>query len=107
MRLHNKQQRSRCRKNRATTDTPAAPSAGRRNSSSIRKVASQNLLVVHHGLFWQGAQRIEGALYRKLKLAMDHDLAIYSAHLPLDMHPELGNNALLVGALGFAGESRP
>ena len=66
-----------------------------------------NLLVVHHGLFWQGAQRIEGALYRKLKLAMDHDLAIYSAHLPLDMHPELGNNALLVSALGFAGESRP
>lgn len=66
-----------------------------------------NLLVVHHGLFWQGAQRIEGALYRKLKLAMDHDLAIYSAHLPLDMHPELGNNALLVAAMGFTGEGRP
>lgn len=69
--------------------------------------AGVNLLVVHHGLFWQGAQRIEGALYRKLKLAMDHDLAIYSAHLPLDMHPELGNNALLVAALGFTGEGRP
>jgi dinuclear metal center YbgI/SA1388 family protein len=66
-----------------------------------------NLLVVHHGLFWQGAQRIEGALYRKLKQAMDHDLAIYSAHLPLDLHPALGNNALLVAALGFAGEGRP
>lgn len=66
-----------------------------------------NLLVVHHGLFWQGVQRIEGALYRKLKLAMDHDLAIYSAHLPLDRHPELGNNALLVAALGFGGEGRP
>jgi putative NIF3 family GTP cyclohydrolase 1 type 2 len=38
---------------------------------------------------------------------MEHDLAIYSAHLPLDMHPELGNNALLVAALGFAGEGRP
>lgn len=65
-----------------------------------------NLLVVHHGLFWQGAQRIEGALYRKLKLAMDHDLAIYSAHLPLDVHPKLGNNAQLVAALGFE-HSRP
>lgn len=60
-----------------------------------------DLLVVHHGLFWQGAQKIEGALYRKLKLAIDHDLAIYSAHLPLDVHPELGNNARLFSALGL------
>ncbi len=66
-----------------------------------------DLLVVHHGLFWQGAQRIEGPLYRKLKLAMEHDLAIYSAHLPLDVHPELGNNARLVAALGFEGQGRP
>jgi len=69
--------------------------------------AGVNLLVVHHGLFWQGAQRIQGALYRKLKLAMDHDLAIYSAHLPLDVHPDLGNNARLVAALGFEGRERP
>jgi dinuclear metal center YbgI/SA1388 family protein len=66
-----------------------------------------NLLVVHHGLFWQGAQRIEGALYRKLKLAMDHDLAIYSAHLPLDVHANLGNNALLYAALELEPEARP
>ena len=69
--------------------------------------AGVNLLVVHHGLFWQGAQRIEGALYRKLKLAMDHDLAIYSAHLPLDVHPELGNNALLYAALELEPAARP
>jgi len=69
--------------------------------------AGANLLVVHHGLFWQGAQRIEGALYRKLKLAMDHDLAIYSAHLPLDVHPELGNNALLYAALELESAARP
>lgn len=66
-----------------------------------------NLLVVHHGLFWQGAQRIDGALYRKLKTAMDHDLAIYSAHLPLDVHPELGNNALLLKSLGLDGVGEP
>lgn len=60
-----------------------------------------DLLVVHHGLFWQGAQRIEGALYRKLKKAMDRGLAIYSAHIPLDVHPELGNNAGLIRALGI------
>lgn len=64
------------------------------------------LLLVHHGLFWKGAQPVTGAWRRKLKLALDHDMAVYSAHLPLDMHPELGNNALLCAALGFTG-TRP
>lgn len=65
------------------------------------------LLVVHHGLFWQGTQRIEGAMYDKLKLAMDHDLAIYSSHIPLDVHPELGNNACLMSALGLGEKALP
>ncbi len=69
--------------------------------------AGADLLVVHHGMFWQGAQRIEGAVYEKLKLAMDHGLAIYSAHIPLDVHPELGNNARLIDALGFSGSAEP
>lgn len=63
--------------------------------------AGAQLLLVHHGLFWQGAQRIEGALFAKLHHAMAHDLAIYSAHIPLDVHPTLGNNALLAKALGL------
>jgi dinuclear metal center YbgI/SA1388 family protein len=62
--------------------------------------AGADLLMVHHGLLWGGAQRIEGAFYRKLRLAIEHDLAIYSAHLPLDQHPALGNNALLAKAIG-------
>lgn len=66
-----------------------------------------NLLVVHHGLFWQGAQKIEGSLYRKLKRAMDGDLAIYSSHIPLDVHPELGNNAQLAAALGLKDLTMP
>ncbi len=61
------------------------------------------LLVVHHGLFWQGAQPVTGANYRKLKLALDHNLAIYSVHIPLDVHPEIGNNALLAKACGITG----
>ena len=65
------------------------------------------LLVVHHGLFWQGTQRIDGAMYDKLKLAMDHDLAIYSSHIPLDVHPELGNNACLMSALGLGEKALP
>ena len=60
-----------------------------------------DLLVVHHGMLWGGAQRIEGAFYRKLWRAMGSGLAIYSSHLPLDLHPRLGNNALLAKALGI------
>jgi dinuclear metal center YbgI/SA1388 family protein len=60
-----------------------------------------DLLLVHHGLFWPGVQPLTGAMYRKMKTALSHDLAIYSSHLPLDLHPTLGNNALLCQALGF------
>ena len=59
------------------------------------------LLLVHHGLFWGGVQPLTGAVRRKMKAALDGDLAIYSAHLPLDLHPVVGNNALLAKALGF------
>ncbi|WP_264488960.1 Nif3-like dinuclear metal center hexameric protein [Luteolibacter arcticus] len=63
--------------------------------------AGADLLVVHHGMFWQGVQPLTRAFYRKIKAAIDGGLAIYSAHLPLDVHPELGNNALMMNALGF------
>jgi dinuclear metal center YbgI/SA1388 family protein len=59
------------------------------------------LLLVHHGMFWQGVQPVTGPFYRKLKIAMDAGLAIYSAHLPLDIHPEWGNNILLAQAIGL------
>jgi dinuclear metal center YbgI/SA1388 family protein len=59
------------------------------------------LLLVHHGLLWQGAAAFTGPIYRKLRLAMERDLAIYSSHLPLDLHPEVGNNAVLARLLGF------
>ena len=60
-----------------------------------------NLLVVHHGLFWPGLQPVGGALRGQLKLAFENDIALYSAHLPLDVHPEVGNNAQLAAVLGF------
>jgi len=63
--------------------------------------AGADLLLVHHGMFWQGAQRVTGAVYRKMKMAMDHGLALYSAHIPLDVHPVFGNNALLAKALNM------
>lgn len=69
----------------------------------IRKAIDRggDLLVVHHGMFWSGARMITGAQYEKLKLAFDHNLAIFSAHIPLDVHPEIGNNVRLAAALGL------
>ena len=60
-----------------------------------------DLLIVHHGLFWPGLQPIRGALRRQLRIAFENDVALYSAHLPLDIHPKVGNNAQLVAALGL------
>lgn len=65
--------------------------------------AQVDFLIVHHGLFWNGAQRLTGANYRKTRLMMEADMAVYSAHLPLDLHSGIGNNALLAGALGLEG----
>ena len=60
-----------------------------------------DLLIVHHGLFWPGLQPVTGVLRRQLELAFENNIALYSAHLPLDLHPQLGNNAQLAAALGL------
>ena len=60
-----------------------------------------DLLIVHHGLFWPGLQPVTGQLHRQLKLAFENDIALYSAHLPLDIHPKIGNNAQLAALLGL------
>jgi dinuclear metal center YbgI/SA1388 family protein len=58
------------------------------------------LLLVHHGLFWgTGFQLVDAALKRRLKLLFDANIALAAYHLPLDAHPEIGNNALLASAL--------
>lgn len=71
---------------------------------SIRAAAAAgaNLLVVHHGLFWQGVQPITAMRYERMRLLFDHDMALYSAHLPLDVHATLGNSRLLADTLGLA-----
>jgi dinuclear metal center YbgI/SA1388 family protein len=61
--------------------------------------ASANLLVVHHGLFWSSRQPWTGKNYELLKLLIQNNLAVYSSHLPLDVHPRLGNNARLCALL--------
>ncbi|HUF26686.1 MAG TPA: Nif3-like dinuclear metal center hexameric protein [Gemmatimonadaceae bacterium] len=58
-----------------------------------------DLLLVHHGAFWGGAQPIRGPQYERLRLLFEHDIAVYSSHLPLDLHADLGNNVLLAREL--------
>jgi dinuclear metal center YbgI/SA1388 family protein len=66
-----------------------------------------DLLLVHHGLFWGSAPGpIDAALKRRLQLLFDADIALAAYHLPLDAHPEIGNNALMLRALG-AEDLRP
>ncbi len=65
--------------------------------------ARADLMVVHHGLFWSPRQPWTGTNYELMRLLVENDLAVYSSHLPLDLHPKLGNNALLSAALGLRG----
>jgi len=63
--------------------------------------AHANLLIVHHGLFWSPSHPWTGKKYELLRALLDHDIAVYSSHLPLDLHPKLGNNTQLCAALGL------
>ncbi len=58
-----------------------------------------DLLIVHHGLFWSGVQPLVEARYRKFRSLLQADIAVYSSHLPLDLHAELGNNVQLARSL--------
>jgi dinuclear metal center YbgI/SA1388 family protein len=70
----------------------------------LEAAAKQNvdLVLVHHGLFWPGLQTVTGVLHRQLELAFENNIGLYSAHLPLDLHPQVGNNAQLAAVLGLA-----
>lgn len=63
--------------------------------------AEANLLLVHHGMFWGGLRPITGQFYDRIAPLVRHDVAVYASHLPLDAHPELGNNVLLARELGL------
>jgi dinuclear metal center YbgI/SA1388 family protein len=60
-----------------------------------------DVLFVHHGIFWDRPLRLDGALYERVRFLMENDLALYAAHLPLDMHPEVGNNIGIARHLGL------
>jgi dinuclear metal center YbgI/SA1388 family protein len=104
-----------------TWNTPDYPNAVNgvqmHNQAAIRKIAAAvdfstravqgaissgaNLLIVHHGMFWGGLMPITGSHYRRVRMLIEADIAVYASHLPLDRHPTLGNNALLAKELGL------
>jgi dinuclear metal center YbgI/SA1388 family protein len=62
---------------------------------------NSNLLLVHHGMFWGGLEKLTGLAYRRVQKLIESDIAVYASHLPLDRHPTLGNNVLLARELGL------
>lgn len=60
-----------------------------------------DMMFVHHGLFWGGLQPVRGAHYKKLARMVEANLGLYSAHIPLDVHPVLGNNRQLADVIGL------
>jgi dinuclear metal center YbgI/SA1388 family protein len=81
----------------ASLETIQGAGAGRKGSA---------LLLVHHGLFWDGGIPLTGRRYRRVRSLMDADTALYAAHIPLDVHAEVGNNAVLARELGLS-ETQP
>ena len=63
--------------------------------------AGADLLIVHHGLFWDGRTRVTGRRFRKLKSLIQGNTALFSCHLPLDAHVDVGNCAVLCRQLGW------
>ena len=60
-----------------------------------------DLLVVHHGLWWEGTERLTGRTYERVAALLEHDIALYVSHLPLDSHQEFGNAAQIGAELGL------
>ena len=70
--------------------------------------AGAQLVIAHHGLFWESLPRaLSEQMAARLRVALGSGLSVAAYHLPLDAHPEIGNNALLGAALGFGAEPDP
>lgn len=69
--------------------------------------ANADTILVHHGYFWRGEDaRVIGSRQKRLKALLTHDINLFAYHLPLDMHPQFGNNAQLAERLGLATDGR-
>jgi len=82
----------------------AVDACGESIGRSVRRGA--DLLIVHHGLFWGDAVPITGIMASRVKALLDGKVSLYAAHLPLDCHPEIGNNARMAKLLGISESSK-
>lgn len=64
-----------------------------------------DMLLVHHGILWRNVECLNGALGQRVRLLIQHNIHLYAAHLPLDAHPEVGNNAVLAQMFGVSIEN--
>ncbi|HYQ48693.1 MAG TPA: Nif3-like dinuclear metal center hexameric protein, partial [Thermodesulfovibrionales bacterium] len=60
-----------------------------------------DFLIVHHGLIWGGVKSVTGVMKKRIQTLLDADISLYACHLPLDWHPEYGNNSRLLKALSI------
>lgn len=79
----------------------AAVDASQQTIDGLPPGAPGTLLLVHHGMLWDGNRPITERRYRKLRGLLERDAALYSAHIPLDLHSTVGNNAVLAQRLGL------
>ncbi len=77
-----------------------------RQTITAARDAGANFLVLHHGMFWGGNQRLTGAAFGRLHELITQDIAVYAVHLPLDAHETLGNCALMAKAVGLQHTAR-
>jgi dinuclear metal center YbgI/SA1388 family protein len=70
-------------------------------SIRLARADGANFLIVHHGMLWNGGEPLVGDNYRRVRALLEHDIAVYASHIPLDVHPQFGNNVLLARALGL------
>jgi len=87
--------------NRGTVTRIAAAVDASLTTVRLATEARADLLLVHHGLFWSPSHPWTGKRFELIRMLLEHNLAVYSSHLPLDAHPRLGNNARICAALGL------
>jgi dinuclear metal center YbgI/SA1388 family protein len=82
------------------THVAAAVDFSTRTAKAAEKIGA-DLLLVHHGMFWGGASPFIGTAFDRLATLVRAGIAVYSSHIPLDLHPRHGNNVLLARELGL------
>jgi dinuclear metal center YbgI/SA1388 family protein len=70
------------------------------------KKSGADMLVVHHGMIWGGIDYVRGMIKRRIEYLLKNGISLYAAHLPLDAHPEVGNNAIILRKIGLDPEKK-